>query len=85
MFDQSFLIHTITSTGIWMCNGDRNTFVDQLISILFFRFESLLTQNEGHGCFLYVWYVTLNLKAYHVCLVNQEFFFQKYFVSCQID
>lgn len=33
MFDQSFLIHTITSTGIWMCNGDRNTFVDQLISI----------------------------------------------------
>lgn len=24
---------------------------------LFFRFESLLTQNEGHGCFLYVWYI----------------------------
>lgn len=44
---------------------------------LFFRFESLLTQNEGHGCFLYVWYVTLNLKTYHVCLVNQEFFFSK--------
>lgn len=44
---------------------------------LFFRFQSLLTQNEGHGCFLYVWYVTLNLKTYHVCLVNQEFFFSK--------
>lgn len=44
---------------------------------LFFRFESLLTQNEGHGCFLSVWYVTLNLKTYHVCLVNQEFFFSK--------
>lgn len=44
---------------------------------LFFRFESLLTQNEGHGCFLYVWYVTLNLKTNHVCLVNQEFFFSK--------
>lgn len=44
---------------------------------LFFRFESLLTQNEGHGCFLYVWYVTLNLKTYNVCLVNQEFFFSK--------
>lgn len=43
---------------------------------LFFRFQSLLTQNEGHGCFLYVWYVTLNLKTYHVCLVNQEFFFK---------